>query len=130
MKKKILLLTISILMVTAAFAKAGNPIPSYNVVVSNSAYFQEESSTPGCYSPSDERRDMNISNDTPGNGPIGSGGIIVYVYRLDQSIVLGPFLVHAGETFSVKIDGYPWGVITQTTEPTLVSVWIGNPQQL
>jgi hypothetical protein len=129
--KKILLLTLSILMVTAAFAKfakAGNPIPSYNVPVSSKAYFQEANSVLVNYSPSDEKRDMNISNDTPGNRPIGSGMIQAYIYRLDQSIILGPFNVYLGETLTIPIDEYRWGVYIETKDDTFVSVWTSSTQ--
>lgn len=131
MKKiKILLLTISILMVSAAFVKAGNPIPSYNVPISNTAYFQEDNSLPSNYSPTKERRDMNVSNDTPGYMPngTGSGAIEVIIFRLDQSIVLGPFTIPAGEILTVPIDGERWGVAAQTIEPTYMSVWTDQQQ--
>jgi len=127
--KKILLLTISILMVTAVFAKvkAANPIPSYNVPVANNAYFQENNSILGNYDPSKEKRDMNVSNDGTagnGNGPVGGGSsIAVYIYRLDQSVKLGPFIIPAGETLTIPIDLNQWGVYTQTNNPTNVSVW-------
>ena len=125
--KKIFLLTISILMVTAVFAKAqgANPIPSYNVPVENKAYFQENKLIPSNYDPSKERRDMNVSNGGPGgnkNVP-ESSAVTVYIYRVDQSIVLGPFIVPAGETLTIQIDVYQWGVYTQTNNPTNVSVW-------
>jgi len=127
--KKIFLLTISILMVTAVFAKAqgANPIPSYNVPVENKAYFQENNSILGNYDLSKEKRDINVSNDGSagnGNGPVGGGSsIAVYIYRLDQSVKLGPFIVPAGETLTIPIDVYQWGVYTQTNNPTNVSVW-------
>jgi hypothetical protein len=125
--KKILLLTISILMVTAVFAKvkAGNPIPSYNVPVTNKAYFQEDNASIMNNIPTDEKRDMNISNDTPGNKPsgYGYGTLQVIIYRLDQSIVLGPFFIPLGETLTVPIDGGRWGVAAQAEDPTLMSVW-------
>jgi hypothetical protein len=135
--KKIFLLTVSILMVTLAFAKAGNPIPSYNVPVSNKDYFMEGTSTLNGYAPCDEKRDMNVSNDTPGSNPILAGGfstskgnIAVFVYRLDMSITLGPFIIAPGQTLKVRIDGYPWGVSTETNAPGFVSVWTtgGHPE--
>lgn len=125
--KKIFLLTISILMVTAVFAKvkAANPIPSYNVTVTNNAYFQESASAAGKDDPNKERRDINVSNDGAGtNRPESSSALTVYIYRLDQSIVLGPFIVPAGEILTVPIDGYQWGVFTQTDNPTNISVWM------
>ena len=128
--KKIFLLTISILMVTAVFAKAkaANPIPSYNVPVIDNAYFQENKLIPSNYDPSKERRDMNVSNDGSGgnkNVP-ESSAVTVYIYRLDQSIVLGPFIVPAGETLTLQIDGNRWGVFAQTNKPTNISVWTND----
>ncbi|HZX62468.1 MAG TPA: hypothetical protein VFE66_04575 [Bacteroidales bacterium] len=130
--KKILLLTISILMVTALFAKvkASNPIPSYNVLVTNESTFQETISVLSSYAPSDEKRQMNVTNEGSagnGNGPVGGGSsIAVYIYRLDQSVKLGPFVIPAGETLTVPIDGYNWGVFTQTNNPTYISVWTND----
>ncbi len=126
--KKIFLITISILMVTAVFAKAkaANPIPSYNVPVSGSIFFQENNDHPGNYDPSKERRDINVSNDGSGTNRPESSVLTVYIYRLDQSIILGPFFVTAGETLTVPIDGYHWGVFTQTNSPTYVSVWTND----
>ncbi len=126
--KKIFLLTISILMVTAVFAKAkgANPIPSYNVPVANNAYFQEDNSILGNYDPSKEKRDINVSNDGAGsksNVTNELSSITVYIYRLDQSVILGPFIIPAGETLTMPIDVYQWGVYTQTNNPTNVSVW-------
>ena len=125
--KKIFLLTISILMVTAVFAqvKAANPITSYNVPVANKAYFQENNSILGNYNPNKEKRDMNVSNDGSGgnkNVP-ESSAVTVYIYRLDQSVKLGPFIIPAGETLTIPIDVNQWGVYTQTNNPTNVSVW-------
>jgi hypothetical protein len=126
--KKILLLTISILMCTAVFSKvkATGPIPSFNVPVLDKGYFYEDNSTPTNYDPSKERRDMNISNDGAGTNRPVSTGMTVYIYRLDQSVVLGPFIVSNGETLTVPIDGNHWGVIIQTSDPTNISVWTSN----
>jgi hypothetical protein len=128
--KKILFLAISILMVTAVFAKvkAGNPIPSYNVPVTGLAYFQENNLSTSINAPSDEKRDMNVSNDGSagnGNGPEGSF-ISVYIYRLDQSVILGPFVIPNGKTLTVTIDEYRWGIYTQTNNQTYISVWTND----
>lgn len=125
--KKIFLLTISILMVTSVFAKvkAANPIPSFNVPVIDKAYFQEDKSASGGYGLSMEKRDINVSNDGSagnGNGPV-STALSVYIYCLEESIVLGPFIVPPGETLTVPIDGNSWGVFAQTNNPTIISVW-------
>ena len=124
--KKILLLTISILMVTVVIAKAGNPIPSYNVPVTDKAIFTEDPSN-GTNPPIYEKRDMNVQNGTAGSHmPIGPGvaTINVYVYRLDRSIILGPFAIPYGQNIDVPIDGASWGVSAITDIPTTISVWI------
>jgi hypothetical protein len=126
--KKILFLTISILMVSTAFSKVkgANPIPSYNVSLTDKAYFQENTATTLNYDPSKEKRDLNVSNDGAGsksNGTNELSSMTVYIYRLDQSIVLGPFIVPVGEVVTVPIDGNRWGVFTQTDQPTNASVW-------
>jgi hypothetical protein len=127
--KKIILLAISIFMVSAVFAKPVNPIPSFKFLLKNKDYFQETNLAINNFVLRPEKRDMNISNDTPGNKPNGLGGsdgITVYVYRLDQSIILGPFIVHSGETLSVPIDGHLWGVFADSHHQTVISVWINN----
>jgi len=129
--KKIFLLTISILMVNIVFAKTGNPIPSYNFLLTSNATFQENNpGGPVNYNhPSDEKRDMDVTNGASGNGPTGGCSIVVYIYRLDNSIVLGPYSVPSGQTLTVPIDGNAWGVAVSTNSPTYISVWAdGNPQ--
>jgi len=130
--KKIFLLTISIILVSAVFAKAGNPIPSYNIPVTYRANFQEDNTGPGVINLSDEKRDMNVSNDGAGGTHRHSGHnpaiVVVYIYRLDHSKSFGPFYVRAGEVLTVPIDGNRWGVVTSTNIPTAVSVWTEGDQ--
>jgi hypothetical protein len=127
--KKIVLLAISILMVSAVFARTRteNPIPSFNVLLKSATYFQE-SLRPSINYTSDEKRDMNVSND--GSGANGSGlesaAILVYVYRLDGSKTLGPFIVNPGQTKTVQIDGNQWGVYASSNRPTYMSVWTND----
>jgi hypothetical protein len=127
--KKILFLTISILIVTVVFAKAGNPIPSYNILVTDKAYFQEDNSSLNSNGPIDGKRQVHVSNEgSPAtNGPIIDGSsIVVYIYRLDNSIVLGPFVISETQTITVPIDGSSWGVYAEPNSPTLISVWMND----
>jgi hypothetical protein len=126
--KKILFLAVSFLMVSAIFVRAGNPIPSINFQLKKTATFQEGIQGPNNNSFSDERRDMNVSND-------GSGGnghrperhaVKVYIYRLDGSKTKGPYFVGPGETLTVPIDGHQWGVYASSQHPSIISVWIGG----
>jgi len=125
--KKILFLTVSILVLSGFIAKAGNPIPSFNVLVTNNAMFSENPGNPGGHNPPlDEKRDMNVQNGTGGtHAPVGLGTatLTVYVYRTDHSIVQGPFYISFGQAIDVPIDGYPWAVAVTTDFPAAVSVW-------
>jgi hypothetical protein len=129
--KKILLLTIMLSLVIVTFAKAGNPIPSYNVSLNGKAIFQEVNpiSIKVNNYPSDEKRDMNVTDAGSANGPVGGSPMVVYFYRLDKTIVLGPYYLTAGQTMTIPIDNNPWGVSTISDSQTLVSVWAdGSPQ--
>ena len=130
--KKIIILTISILMVSTVFArrvKADNPIPSFNVPVTNTASFQELNAGLSNYAPTDEKRDMNVENGAGGNRPVpGNGSITVYVYRVDHSVILGPYIVSPGQTISVTIDEHKWGVYALAESPAIMSVWTNSPK--
>jgi hypothetical protein len=127
--KKIFMITITLLMATVMIAKAGNPIPTFNFVITDKSTFQESPQTlnnGGNIDPY-RKRDMTVQN---GNAPIpkapvGPGSLLVtaYVYRLDQSIVLGPFTIPYGQQITVTIDGYPWGVSIVPNSAAIISVW-------
>ena len=133
--KKIILLTVSILMVTVVFGQTPNgssqmPIPSYNVPVTGRALFVGNTTNiNNNQALIAEKRDMNVSNEGGGNGPVG-GTMTVYITRVDQSIVLGPYSIGAGQTISVPIENSPWDVIMVTSQTTLVNVWIDNGYSL
>jgi hypothetical protein len=126
--KKILILAVLFLLLSAVFASAGNPIPSINFQLKKTATFQEGIQGPNNNSFSDERRDMHVSND--GSGGNGHGperhAVIIYVYRLDGSKTKGPYHVDPGETVTVPIDGHQWGVYARSQHPSVISVWIGG----
>ena len=118
---------VSMLLLAGTALKAQNAIPSYNVFVAHKASFQEPV-LPGGATYTDEKRDVNITNSGGGtNAPQGST-LTVYVYRLDQSIILGPYQVAEGQTISVGIDQEHWGVAAQTNLPVYMSVWISDNQ--
>jgi hypothetical protein len=126
--KKILFLTISILIVTVVFAKASNPIPSYNILVTDKAYFQEDNASLNTNGLIYAKRQVTVSNDgTPAtDGPTGGSSLVVYIYRLDNSIVLGPFVISERQTITATIDENLWGVYAEAYSPTLISVWMND----
>lgn len=124
--KKILLLTVSILMVSVTFGQF--PIPSFNVPVTGKAYFVTANTiniNGTGQSLIAEKRDVNVTNDGGGNGPTG-GSLIFFVTCATQPIVLGPYSVGAGQTVSVPIDQNQWNVSMFTSQTTMVDVWIDN----
>ena len=126
--KKILFFTILILIVSVVVVKAGNPIPSYNIPVTDKAYFQEDNSSLNINGPYNGKRQINVSNDgSPAtNGPIGGSPITVYIYRLDNSIFLGPFVISEKQTLTIAIDENLWGVYAEPNSPTIISVWTND----
>ncbi|MGA3014342.1 MAG: hypothetical protein ABSD71_09945 [Bacteroidales bacterium] len=124
--KKILLLTVSILMVSVTFGQYS--IPSYNVPVTGTVVFVSPNTiNANGTSPSliAEKRDVSVTNEGGGNGPTG-GSLVFYVICTTQPIVLGPYTVGPGQTVSVPIDANQWNVSMYTSQTTLVNVWIDN----
>jgi len=110
-------------MVSVTFAQM--PVPSYDVPVTGKALFVDKGNPVNLNGGQQliaEKRDMNVSNDGGGNGPVG-GSMIVYIARVDGSIVLGPYYVAPGQTITVPIDYNLWGVAVATSQTTPVSVW-------
>ena len=129
--KKILLFTFYVLMATIVFGQSNDPIPSFNVFVQGNESFTDNStiSNNGTQPLNYEKRDMNVSNDGAGTVPNkggGGGSIIVVIYRLDNSISLGPYVVPAQQNLNVPIDKKSWGVQSSQISPTYVSVWTDN----
>jgi hypothetical protein len=128
--KKILLVAVLMLMVSVVFAQSTNPIPSYNVYVTGQSLFVDNGaslSTTNNQILSAEKRDMNVENSGGGSNKPGDGSIIVVViYRLDRSIVLGPYFVPSGQNINVPIDNSPWGVAVVANSGDFVSVWTNS----
>ena len=104
--------------VSAQIAKP-YPIPSYNVIVTDPAAFQETGT-----SATKAKKDV-IIQVKPGNAAdSGSCGASVIIYSLDHQTILGPYFVSCGETVTVPIDEREWGVIVTADIPVEVSVWI------
>lgn len=116
--KRFLFLLSSVLIFNVALAV--NPIPSYYTTVSGSASFAEVVGNMG--TPTDERRDMEVSSSQP-NTLAPGGYAIVYMYRMDGSRTLGPFYLPEGGSIRQKIDGKPWGCSVRCDGTMLVSVW-------
>jgi hypothetical protein len=121
--KKIILLVISMVMVTAVFADKNSYIPSFSVPVNNPSYFVDNGTGSGSTITPYEKRDINVTNDGAGGGNRPISILTVYIYQVNGPVVLGPFQIPTGGTQTVTIDGSPWGVYVETGFPTKVSVW-------
>jgi len=120
MKKLISLLMILTLGV-GIHLQASEPIPSYNVLVKNTANFQEknhQSDTPN--SNMKGKRDMIIWAQVAGPSKTP---VTISVYSLDMRDYLGPYILAGSGEISVPIDDRNWGTLVQCTDEWVVSVW-------
>lgn len=105
---------------------AANPIPSYHVLVTGKALFQETGkpiSTVGSIQ-TKEKRLMNIETSTsvPTKG-IGRTLIVAMLYQLDGQASMGPYYIFAGQSLMVPISDKPWGVTLQTDGTAYANVY-------
>jgi hypothetical protein len=126
--KKITGIALFIFMLSCNDAKSQGvpvyPIPSYNIEVNGYANFTQNTLNPGQLRVQPmEKVEMNViiksssgSTDTQAT---------VWVYSLDSKTVLGPFTVSSDQPLQVSIDiSESWGVLVDTDEDLLVSVWM------
>ncbi len=121
--KKILLITVFAVLLLAPFTsiKAQIEIPAYNVTLIGSTISFEEDHPPLPFLAAEERNVIVIAND---DNP-STAWINIIVYKLDASVVYGPYTVYEGSGFDMDIDENEWGVdITSYSTGAKVSVWI------
>jgi hypothetical protein len=125
--KKLLLISVLVCLAGLNQIFAANPIPSFNVLVTGRATFQESTKPIGRIIPGKERRMMNIQTSTasPTNG-VANSIISATVYRLDGTLTLGPYYIVCGQSLVVGVDDKPWGVIVLTGVPAKFSVWASS----
>ena len=100
------------------------PIPSYNIPVFPRANFTEESITPAMFKKMAPMEKVRFGIQATQSQPDSIPNITtVYVYRLDKSIILGPFYITGSNTLYVDIDSQQWGVLVSSLYPEDVSVW-------
>jgi hypothetical protein len=130
MMKKVLFISVLVCFTAINQLFAANPIPSYNVLVTGRAVFQESSKPIVRNSATDARRQMNIQTSTssPTNG-FSHAIVVVTIYRLDGAITKGPYYLICGQSVSAAIDDTTWGVSVLSEEPSRVSVWASLGQR-
>ncbi|MDD4604546.1 MAG: hypothetical protein PHF97_12185 [Bacteroidales bacterium] len=98
------------------------PIPSFNIPVFGRALFQEN------VHPSDDntegRRRIHIQVSSQKASDTISSSASIWVYSLDHTTIHGPYTVNLGATLIVDIDEREWGVMVESRETVVVSVWI------
>jgi hypothetical protein len=97
------------------------PIPSYNVTVDSLANFREltnSETSDVC----DGKREINVQ--VKPKGGTGLCSATVWIYSIDQSTILGPYMVSCGSTLTIEIDDREWGVLVESEDEVLVDVWI------
>jgi hypothetical protein len=103
------------------------PIPSYNVSVNGYANFMENTQSQIIVYPA-EKREVDVEVKTPSGS--SDCQATAWVYSLDNTTVLGPFAVDCNEPLQVEIDDRAWGVLIDTDEELLVSVWINSIESM
>jgi hypothetical protein len=126
--KKLLLISVLVCLAAVNQVLATNPIPSYNVLVTGRANFQEKNTKPiGGLPIGKEKRQMNVESSTASPTAGFSNTVIVAViYRLDGQVRKGPYYIISGQTLSVGIDDQAWGVDVLAQDPALVSVYTSS----
>jgi hypothetical protein len=126
--KKFIILLMTFVAVFGIEAKPQNiplyPIPSYNVEVTGYAKFQQSTQSTSQYQvqPQD-KQDVNVEVSTPSG--VTNCQATVWVYCLNSNTVLGPYTVYCNEPLQVDVDpSQLWGVLIDTDEDLLISVWI------
>jgi hypothetical protein len=121
--KKILLITVFAVLLLAPFTsiEAQIEIPAYNVELTGSTITFEENHPPLPFMSAEERK-LNV--DAIDNSPSTTASINIIVYKLDATIVYGPYTVYEGSVFDMDIDENEWGVdIISYSSGAIASVW-------
>ncbi len=107
--------------------KAQYPIPSYNVAINYAATFQEIGSPISEFKASKGKRIANVK--LKGSDSQSFCSARVWLYSMDQEIMLGPYSMMCEDLLSVEIDDRAWGVMVQSDDHVYVDVWIedGSP---
>jgi hypothetical protein len=121
--KKIILISVMLMFVSLNYLVASKPIPAYNVKINSTTNFIERGGGNSGFTFTEGRRQVNVESSTTHTGPI-SGYTFVYVYKLDFSVVLGPFKLYPDNVLSVDIDEDKWGVLVQTDQDLSITIWI------
>jgi hypothetical protein len=124
MKTTILLATFVLLTgISGLFAQnlQINPIPSYNVQISDLNTGFRELKSHGL--PTREKRDMEVVISSSSTSPIPVFAK-VWVVKENSGIILGPFTAFDNEQITVPIDNGQWSVVIRCAWDVNASVWI------
>ena len=129
--KKLLLITLVLLIAGPLQLFPANPIPSYDLKMTYRANFQEKHFGQTGNQNGKEKRQMNIETSTstatpPPSTGMGRAVVVAMLYKLDGSASMGPYYIGVGQSLSIGIDGSAWGVNIAAPDAALVSVWTTN----
>ena len=120
--KKLICFLMILALGAGIHVQASKPIPSFKAKISNAANFQEKNT--GCNAPMSGdlkgKRSMIIMANVVGPAKTP---VIIWVYSLDLTTVLGPFVIFGDGQITVPVDDRDWGVIVQCTDKVEVSVY-------
>ncbi|MFZ4520652.1 MAG: hypothetical protein ACOYNC_03045 [Bacteroidales bacterium] len=98
-----------------------NPIPSYNVQLTdpNTAFQEIVTHT----TPSKEKREMDVIISSSSTWPVLVWAK-VWVVKENGTTIKGPYYIFLDRKLSVPIDYGQWGVVIQSSWSVSASVWI------
>lgn len=97
-------------------------IPSSDIDVNGYANFIENYSNSSSPDQVLEKRQVNVQIKSVTHGC----QVNIWVYTLDRTTILGPYTMTGDDLLTVEIDDNEWGVLVESEDEVLVSVWIGN----
>ena len=96
------------------------PIPSSQVPVNGNAIFSQDIQGTAI-TPTEGKKEIKVQVNSVAGLP--NCQATVWIYTLDRTTILGPYIVNCGETLTVEIDDREWGVLVESENDILVDVW-------
>jgi hypothetical protein len=120
--KKLICFLMILALGAGIHVNASKPIPSFKEKIYNVANFQEKNQGGNAPMSGDlkgKRAMIIVANVVgPAKTPV-----IIWVYSLDLTSILGPFVIFGDGQISVPVDDRNWGTVVQCTDKVEVSVY-------
>ncbi|MDP4280683.1 MAG: hypothetical protein Q8867_00895 [Bacteroidota bacterium] len=121
-KQKCFIIFSILIFCSSVHAFAQYPIPSYNILVRDSAFFSEISQNCTYQINSPNSKKIMAIHCSCSTGTLCNAQILVST--VDKSDILGPYSIEGGETLYIPIDEREWEVLVETDIDIIIDVYI------